>query len=123
MRDRAHSGPQGIGCIEVAASGNNLDCRVIKAFQIISVTELGVSVIVDQQIKRGQIVEMSASFFSGTFDENPLLEVVSITPFRNDLKKVVLMFTDRTAETTRKVQRFISLKNHSGTLMKYPKSR
>jgi len=99
------------------------EVKVHKRIYVSYISDIGVEILIDQDLEEGQVIELSSSIFHEVFSAGPLLKVLWIKPHDTTLKKAFLVFVDRNVETVRKIQGFIQRKNKSEAALKYPKWR
>jgi DNA-binding response OmpR family regulator len=95
------------------------EIKVHLSAHLIEISDIGVKILIEEDLQMGQIIELVSSELNGVFSENPLLQVSWIRHHEGDLNEVTLLFTNKNIETVRKLQRHLQAKSE---VLKYSKA-
>jgi DNA-binding response OmpR family regulator len=88
------------------------EAKMYRSVEVTAVHELGVEVLMDEDVEVDQVIELSSRIFSEIQLEAPLLRVMSVRPHGDGTMKIVrLTFVKESVEHIRKLRDWISFAN------------
>src|ERR1700722_691656 len=71
---------------------NLTDVKIHQTVQLVSISDLGVEILINQELEDGQIIELNSSICHEELSDNPLLKVLWIKSHEDGLRRAFLMF-------------------------------
>lgn len=87
------------------------EAKIRHPVQLVSISDVGIEILIDQPVEEGQVLEISAAIFEEIPLRNPTFKVLAVKPYAENLKKVELTLTEDNVDNIRKIKSWVSTKN------------
>jgi len=100
----------------------SLDLKIHHPIQVLSISDLGVEAVTNEELAEGQVAELPSSLFHEALPDGVLFKVLWIKPRDDGFKRVFLAFLGRDLEVVRKLQKYVQARSGGASLQKYSKT-
>jgi CheY-like chemotaxis protein len=87
-----------------------IDAKIHLSGHILEISDMGVKILIKQELQEEQLIELSSTTFHGILPENLLFKVLWAIPQEDDFYKAYLVFYNHNTDMVRKLQKYIQSK-------------